>query len=134
MSSRAKRVVAVVLAGMIATATGIVTNVATNSSSGAWWTALIVLVLAGAVPQIYLNGEASSDEQPPVVRATGAGAVAVGGSSHGRISTKVIGDTGAAGEVAGQGITAAGAGAVAVGKEARGPVETDVACGSGEVS
>lgn len=134
MSSKVKRVVAVVVAGMFAAATGVVTNMLTDSPSGAWWTALIVLVLAGAVPQIYLNGEASPDDRSASVRATGAGAVAVGGSSHEWISTKVVGGAGATGQSAGQATTAAGAGAVAVGAEARGPIETDVANRSGQAS
>ncbi|MER6774742.1 hypothetical protein ABT389_33995 [Streptomyces bacillaris] len=125
---------AMVMAGVISAATGMVTNVVTDNPSGAWWAALAVLVLFGVVPQVYLHRGASPEDSPPVVRATAAGAVAVGGSSYERISTKVVGVAGTAGGPVDQGVSATAAGAVAVGGEARAVIETDVAHGSGGTS
>ncbi len=123
-----------IMAGVIAAATGLVTNMVTDDPSGAWWAALAILILFGVVPQIYLHSSASSGDRPPVVQAAGTGSVAVGGSSYERISTNVVGIAGVEGQTAGRGISASGAGAVAVGGEATGIIETDVAHGSGSAS
>ncbi|MDX2977087.1 hypothetical protein ACTFBT_12965 [Streptomyces microflavus] len=106
----------------------------TNNPSGPWWAALAALVLFGVLPQIYLYRGTSPQNRPPVVNAAGTGAVAVGGSSYERISTKVVGVAIAEDETAGQGVSATGAGAVAVGEAAIGTIETDVAHGSGGAS
>ncbi|WP_143669159.1 MULTISPECIES: hypothetical protein [unclassified Streptomyces] len=134
MSTRIGRVAAMVMAGVIAVATGLVTNMVTDNPSGAWWAALVALILFGVVPQIYLHGGASSGDRPPMVQAVGTGSVAVGGSSYERISTKAIGVAGAEVEAVRRGISATGAGAVAVGGEATGMIETDAARGSGSAS
>ena len=59
------------------------------------------------------------------VTASGAGAVAVGGSAD-KISTHVTGTSTPAGTPSGEGVTASGPGAVGVGGDVSGPVSTEV--------
>ncbi|MGW6817823.1 hypothetical protein [Streptomyces sp. NPDC055005] len=110
------------MAGLLAAAVGVVTNLVTDSPSWALWVALIVLVLAGAGTQLYLNGGAPTTAVP--VQAVGHGSVAVGGTAHGDIVTRVSGPSSADQAGTGHGVTATGPGSVAVGGDALGSVET----------
>lgn len=88
MSSIAKRGTAAALTAVAAAATGVVTNIATNGAAWSWWAALIVLVTVGAALEYYLSRQPDESGQHTVA-ALGAGSVAVGGSSHASIKTKV---------------------------------------------
>ncbi len=109
---------------VVAAASGVVTAVVTAHSSAGLWVALGVLAVVGAVLQAAVIGR----ERLPGRRvvASGAGAVAVGGSA-GEIRTRVRGKAASSGRSAGeQDVAAPGVGAVGVGGDATGPVSTNV--------
>jgi hypothetical protein len=85
---------------------------------------LIVLMLMGAVLQLYLTMLPSGDHQQPTVLAAGSGSVAIGGSAQGQIKTHSTGG-GAPAEAPNQGVTAGGPGAVAIGGDSDCSIETD---------
>ncbi|MEU9414708.1 hypothetical protein [Streptomyces sp. NPDC051000] len=110
------------MAGLLAAAVGVVINLVTDSPSWGLWVALVVLVLAGAGTQLYLNDGAPTTALP--VQALGHGSVAVGGTAHGPIVTRVSGPSTAGQAGAGHGVTATGPGSVAIGGDSLGSVET----------
>lgn len=117
-----KRVVAVSASVLVAAAIGVVTNVLSDSWSLTWWLALGGLVVLNLVLQLILNPPGRKN---PTVDASGAGSIAVGGSSSAPITTKVRG-TGNAQPPSSVDVTASGAGAVAIGGDAEGEIRTDV--------
>jgi hypothetical protein len=102
---------------------GVITNVVTAHPNLALWIGLGVLVIAGVGSQVWL----STLDGSPVVAASGAGSVAVGGSVKGGIRTRVSG-RGSVVAVPGDlgGVVAGGAGSVSVAGDVEGPVNTDV--------
>jgi hypothetical protein len=117
------RAVAAGVSFIAATASGLVTALVTAHSSWGLWVALGVLVVVGAVGQAaVIAGERRSARR---ISASGAGAVAVGGSA-GEIRTRVRGEAAAAGAPGGESVTASGPGAVGVGGDAEGTISTDV--------
>jgi hypothetical protein len=108
---------------VLAAAVGVVTSLVTAHSSPGLWTALGVLVCVGGA----LQGAVTVNERRAAARVTasGAGAVAVGGSA-GKISTRVEGSHGSAAAPGGDGVSASGLGAVGVGGDVTGPVSTEV--------
>ncbi|MFI5531880.1 hypothetical protein ACIA8O_25445 [Kitasatospora sp. NPDC051853] len=126
MSTVVRRSIAAAATVVVAAATGVATNVATDDAGTGWWVALGMLVVLGVALQVYLT-VSSSDGGGTDVTAAGAGSVAIGGSLRGSVKTKASGASGSAGAAPAQGgITAAGPGSVAVGKDVDGPIETDV--------
>ena len=89
--------------------------------------ALAILVVLGVGLQVVVATMAGRRQ---AVRAAGAGSVAVGGTVHGPVTTRVSGPTGNATDVAiaadAAAVTASGAGGVAVGGDVGGAVETTV--------
>jgi hypothetical protein len=117
------RPVAVGVSVVAAAASGVVTALVTAHSSWGLWVALVVLVVVGAVAQAAVSaGERRSARR---ISASGAGAVAVGGSA-GEIRTQVRGEAAATGAPGGEDVVASGPGAVGVGGDAAGPISTDV--------
>lgn len=117
------RAVAAGFSFVAATASGVVTALVTAHSSWGLWVALGVLVVVGAVAQAaVIAGERRSARR---ISASGAGAVAVGGSA-GEIRTRVRGEAVATDALGGEGVVASGPGAVGVGGDAAGPISTDV--------
>jgi cytochrome c biogenesis protein CcdA len=118
------RVAASGISVVVAAVIGVVTALVTTRSSWGLWVALGALVLLGAVLQATVTrGERRSSSK---VSASGAGAVAVGGSA-GEIRTRVRGKTGDAEPSQADGVAASGSGAVALGGDSTGPISTDVA-------
>lgn len=120
------RAVAAGVSVVAAGASGVVTALVTAHSSRGLWVALAVLVIAGAGLQAAVT---YGERREPCVAASGAGAVAVGGSAPGGIRTRVRGSHVPA-AVPGDpdGVIASGPGAVGVGGDV-GPVSTDVTGG-----
>lgn len=116
------RAVAAGVSVVVAGASGVVTALVTAHPSAGLWVALSVLLVVGGVLQVVVV--AGDRRSSRAVTASGAGAVAVGGSAR-QIRTRVRGGLGSAGVPDGDGVTAAGPGSVAVGGEA-GPVSTEV--------
>ena len=117
------RAVAAGVSFFAAAASGVITALVTAHSSWGLWVALGVLVVVGAIAQAaVIAGERRSARR---ISASGAGAVAVGGSA-GEIRTRVRGEVAATGAPGGEGVAASGPGAVGVGGDAAGPVSTDV--------
>jgi hypothetical protein len=111
--------ISVVVAGTV----GVVTALVTAHPSAGLWVALGVLLVVGGILQVLVvTGDRRSSR---AVTASGAGAVAVGGSA-GQIRTRVRGELGPAGGPDGDGVAAAGTGSVAVGGDAVGTVSTEV--------
>ncbi|MFF2567421.1 hypothetical protein [Streptomyces sp. NPDC058084] len=122
MTMRVKRALAAGAAGLLAAMGGVVTNLVTDSPSWTWGIALVLLVIAGAGTQVYLN-DSGAHPAEPAVTAAGAGAIAIGGSAHGPVVARGDG-SGAPVAPAGSGVTASGAGSVAIGGDARGSVRS----------
>jgi hypothetical protein len=117
------RAVAAGVSVVAAAAIGVVTALVTAHPSRGLWVALGALVIVGAALQTVVTlSERRSRER---ITASGAGAVAVGGSA-GEIHTRVHGKAAPVGRSAGDGVDASGAGAVGVGGDAAGPISTDV--------
>jgi hypothetical protein len=110
-----------------AAVSGVVTSLVTAHPSSGLWVGLVVVVIVGAVLQgVVSYGENKRRQR---VEASGAGAVAVGGSARQGIQTRVIQKQAAAapprtGEPST--VAASGPGSVAVGGDMDGPVATDV--------
>jgi hypothetical protein len=122
------RAVATGISVIVAAVSGVVTALVTAHPSRGLWVALGVAVAVGAVLQaVVAYGERRQQRR---VDASGAGAVAIGGSARGEIRTQVHGGP-VPGAVAGDhdGVSASGPGAVGVGDDAAGPVSTDVTGG-----
>ena len=117
------RALAAGMSVVVAGAVGVVTALVTAHPSAGLWVALGVLLVVGGVLQVLVV--ARDRRSSRAVTASGAGAVAVGGSA-GQIRTRVRGDPGPAGRPDGDGVAAAGPGSVAVGGDAAGPVSTEV--------
>jgi hypothetical protein len=117
-----------VLAGaslIVASVGGIVTALVTAHPSRGLWVALGLLVVVGAVLQAALTYDERRRHNQ--VKASGAGAVAVGGSARGEIRTKVTGHHIRPEVPAEQdGVTASGSGAVGIGSDAAAPISTEV--------
>jgi hypothetical protein len=109
---------------VIAAAIGLVTNIATDRPSIAWWVALGALLVIGVGTQVWLT---SSESQQASITAMGKGSVAVGGSTHGSISTRIRGASQSSPPASTQeGINAQGPGSIAIGGEAKGDLTTDI--------
>jgi hypothetical protein len=101
----------------------VVTALVTSHPSRGLWVALAVLVIAGAGLQVAVT---YSERRERRVAASGAGAVAIGGSARGEIRTRVHQSHDVAAATGDQGgVTASGPGAVGVRGDA-GAVSTDV--------
>ena len=124
------RAVAAGVSVVLAAAAGVVTIFATQHSSLGLWVALVALVVLGGVLQAAVTvGDRRSRRR---VVASGAGAVAVGGSA-GEIHTGVQGRHSPPAAPGRGGVVASGPGAVSVGGDATGPVSTDVTGNGGQV-
>lgn len=109
---------------VVAAAIGIVTNIATNQAGLAWWVSLGALLVIGAGAQIWLT---ATEARGVTITAAGAGSVAVGGSTHGAVSTRARGSVRRASSAStSDGLTAAGPGSIAIGGEAKGELSTEV--------
>lgn len=119
------RAVAAGLSVIAAAVTGVVMALVTAHPSQGLWVALGVAVLVGAGLQGWITYRERSGSRP--VRASGAGAVAVGGSSHREIRTHVRGVQVSPTEPGkDDGVAAAGSGSVGIGGDAVGRISTDV--------
>lgn len=108
---------------VIAATIGVVTNIATDQTGLAWWVSLGALVILGVGAQVWLT---KSEGHGVTVAADGAGSVAVGGSTHGNVKTRVRGSV--TQNLPGpetEGIRSAGPGSVAIGGDAIGDVSTE---------
>ena len=118
------RAIAAGISVIVAAASGVVTSVVTTHPSRGLWVGLGVAVILGAVLQAALTF--GDGKKPQRAEASGAGAVAVGGSAQG-ISTHVRGTHGPAEAPSGRGeVSAWGLGAVSIGGDAGGRISTDV--------
>lgn len=117
---------------VVAAVIGVVTALATTHPSLGLWVALAVAVVVGAILQMALSGRERGSSSH--VEASGPGAVAVGGSVHGGIFTRVFG-TRVRGNVEPvspvkptkqDGVAASAPGSAAVGGDVGGPISTDV--------
>lgn len=109
---------------IVAAASGMVTALITTHASRGLWIGLIVLVVVGAILQGAVTaGERRSSRR---VVASGAGAVAVGGSASGEIRTHVHNSYGPAAVVGMDGVTASAPGSVSVGGDVSAPVSTEL--------
>lgn len=118
LSRRTRTLITAALSVAIGAAIAIVVNVLTDGWNWVWWVVLGALVVVNVAVYGVSGGEAGR------VSASGAGAVAGGGSLTGKVTTKVRG-THAAGPDGGDGVSATGAGAVVAGGDIA-DVETDV--------
>lgn len=124
MSTAIKRSLAAGGSVLIAAAIGVVTNIATDQEGLAWWVALGALLIIGVGTQVWLI---SNESQQANITALGKGSVAVGGSTHGSVSTRARGSAHPSSpETTQNGITSQGPGSIAIGGEARGDLTTDV--------
>ena len=121
-----RRAVMVGVSVLLASVSGVVTALVSAHPSTGLWVALGVVVVVGALLQAAITYSEGSERRG--VRASGAGAVAIGGSAQGEIRTRVTGGGLERGpEGAENGVTASGPGAVSIGGQVAGPVSTDVA-------
>ena len=109
---------------IVAAVTGVVTALVTTHPSRGLWVALSVAVIIGAILQVAVTY--SEREKSRQVEASGAGAVAVGGSAQQEIRTRVHGNISSIERDRRDGVTASGSGAVGVGGDAAGPISTEV--------
>ncbi len=121
MASGAMRAVAAGATVVVAAASGVVTNIATQEPGWAWWVGLGVLVIIGVLLQVLISLLDTGNK----VTASGAGAVSIGGSAREKITTRVKG-SGAAGSSRTGGVSASGAGSVTVGQDAEGEISTEI--------
>ncbi|MFJ8564472.1 hypothetical protein [Streptomyces sp. NPDC093514] len=99
------------------------TNIATDRPGLAWWVSLGALVILGISTQVWLT---KPEERGADVTAAGAGSVAVGGSTHGQVKTRVRGSaTQNPPDSTAGGIRATGPGSIAIGGDAMGDVSSD---------
>lgn len=121
------RAVAAGISVIVATASGVVTALVTTHPSRGLWVALAVVVIVGAVLQTAITY--GDRRKAGRVDASGAGAVAVGGSA-GEIRTRARWSHGSPAVPDDQnGVIASGPGAVGIGGDAKGPISTDVTGG-----
>jgi hypothetical protein len=119
------RAAAAGLSVIAAAVTGVVMALVTAHPSQGLWVALGVAVLIGGGLQGWITYRERSGSKP--VQASGAGAVAVGGSSHREIRTHVRGVQISPTEPGkDDGVAAAGSGSVGIGGDAIGRISTDV--------
>ncbi|MFJ4536494.1 hypothetical protein ACIP39_11015 [Streptomyces tibetensis] len=111
MGRGVKRAVVAGSSVVASAASGLVTNVVTDRPAWPWWVALGVLVIVAVILQVVLTAEGGDGPGP------GAGSVAIGGTAHEAITTRVS---------LSEGATAQGAGSVSVAGDARGQISTDV--------
>jgi len=117
------RVIAAGVSAVVAAASGVIAAVAAVRPDLGLWVGLGVLAAVGAGLQMLITaGERAGQRR---VVASGAGAVAVGGSAKG-IRVRVRAEQQPEGVAGEDGVIAAGPGAVSVGGDAAGPVSTDV--------
>jgi len=114
------RAVAAAVAFAAAAGSGVLAAVVAGDKSLGWWVALGVLVTLGAI----LQGVVTVTEPRRRVVASGAGAVAIGGSAA-TVQTRVRGVSGASSAAAGD-VVASAPGAVSIGGDVSGPVTSDV--------
>jgi hypothetical protein len=120
------RAIAAGVSVIAAAVAGVVTVLVTAHSSWGLWVALGVVVILGATLQAAITY--SDHKKAARVKASGVGAVAVGGSAQGEIRTRVRGKHVPVTEADEQdGVGASGPGSVSVGGDAAGPISTDVA-------
>jgi hypothetical protein len=116
-----------------ATASGVVTALVTAHPSRGLWVALGVAVIVGGALQAAVTY--NERETSRRVNASGAGAVAVGGSAQEEIHTRVHGKhPSAAVSDTRDGVTASGPGSVGVGGDTAGPISTEVTKGEGSAA
>ncbi len=120
-----RRAVAAGASVIVAAVIGVVTALVTAHPSWGLWVALGVAVIVGAVLQAVVTyGER---ERTRRIEASGAGAVAVGGSTQQEIRTRVRGKRVSPTDPDRRGdVTASGPGSVGVGGDAAGPISTEV--------
>jgi hypothetical protein len=113
--------VSVIAAGI----SGVVAAEVTAHPSNGLWVALGVALIVGAALQAAVIYTEQKRSRP--VEASGAAAVAVGGSTHKEVRTRVHGKpaSGAARDTR-DGVVASGPGSVGVGDDAEGPISTEV--------
>lgn len=112
------------LSVILASVCGVVTALVTAHPSRGLWVALAVVVVAAATSQVVMTYGERRDRGR--VEASGAGAVAVGGTSRGEIRTRAYGGPQTPALPARQdGVSATGLGAVSIGGDTDGPVSTD---------
>lgn len=117
------RAIAAGISVAVSGVSGVVTALVTSHPSTGLWAALGALVIVGAGLQVAVT---YSERRELRVAASGAGAVAIGGSARGEIRTRVHQSHAAAtAPDDNDGVTASGPGAVGVGGDA-GAVSTDV--------
>jgi hypothetical protein len=122
------RAVAAGASVIVAAVSGVVTALVTAHPSLGLWVALGIGVIVGAILQAAVSYY-SDRGKAQRVDASGAGAVAVGGSAR-KIRTRVQGSRApAAAPGERDGVTASGPGAVGIGGDAAGPISTDVTGG-----
>jgi len=108
---------------VIAAAIGVVTNIATDRPGLAWWVSLGALLVIGVGAQVWLT---SSEGRQGNVTASGAGSVAVGGTTYEAVRTHTRGSTQSGSPISTRdAITATGIGSIAIGGDARGELTTD---------
>lgn len=123
----------VVLAAII----GVITALVTTHSSRGLWVGLGVLIVAGAALQVGITLTERRPSKDPqltgqahkqtAAAAHGAGSVAVGGSTHSSIQTRVQGSAASTAPTdKHDGVVASGDGSVAVGGDASGLISTEV--------
>jgi hypothetical protein len=117
------RAVAAGVSVAVAGAVGVVTALVTAHPSAGLWVALSVLLIVGGVLQVVVV--AGNRRSSRAVTASGAGAVAVGGSAR-EVRTRVRWGLGPGMRPDGDGVAAVGPGSVAVGGDAPGQVSTEV--------
>jgi hypothetical protein len=113
---------------IVAAVTGVVTSIVTAHPSQGLWAALGVIVIVGAVLQAAVTY--SERERSRRVKASGAGAVAVGGSARNAVRTRVRGKHNSlTGPDERDGVVASGPGSVSIGGDAAGPISTEMSEG-----
>ncbi|MGI5261431.1 hypothetical protein [Streptomyces angustmyceticus] len=119
-----KRAIVAGVSVLASAGSGLVTNVVTDNPDWPWWAALGVLVIVAVVLEMVLTvNESDADGRGSGgsgdSNAPGVGSVAVGGTAHQAITTRVsMAET--------DGAMAEGAGAVSVGGDAKGAISTQV--------
>ena len=110
---------------IVAAVTGVVTALVTTHPSRGLWVALGVAVIVGGALQVAVTYTGRKTSQR--VNASGAGAVAVGGSARKKIHTRVHGThLSAVAPDTQDGVTASGPGSVGVGGDTAEPISTEV--------
>lgn len=114
------RAFAAAVAFAAAALSGVLAAVVANDKSLGLWIAVGVLIIIGALSQ----GIVTAFEPRRRIVASGAGAVAIGGSSSATVQTRSRGDAGGRTKAEGD-IAASAPGAVSIAGDSSGPVSTD---------